>query len=160
MAAGREQPPDWAAPQDPAAAGRGDRSGEALARSRELRARSQQLLARSQHLTQAHAAGSGPPRRAGPAEDPPLAGPQPRPFIRDLEEQVEQVEQARTTRARLAALAADLAATEETVAYLHDQLAARDPRNAARYRRAAEEARRAVRRIRDYQRNAAEAGPG
>ena len=157
MAAGREQPPDWAAPQDPAAAGRGDRSGEALARSRELRARSQQLLARSQHLTQTHAAGSGSPRRAGPAEDPPLAGPQPRPFIGDLEEQVEQ---ARTTRARLAALAADLAATEETVAYLHDQLAARDPRNAARYRRAAEEARRAVRRIRDYQRNAAGAGPG
>jgi hypothetical protein len=157
MAADREQPPDWAAPQDPAAAGRGDRSGEALARSRELRARSQRLLARSQHLTRAHAAESGPPRRADPAEGPPLAGQQPRRFTRDLEEQVEQ---ARTTRARLAALAADLVATEETVAYLHDQLAARDPRNAARYRRAAEEARRAVRRIRDYQRNAAGAGPG
>jgi len=157
MASGREQPPDWAARQDLAATGLGDRSGEALARSRELRARSQRLLARSQHLTQAHAAESGPPRRAVPAEAPRLTGQQPRRFTHDLEEQVEQ---ARVTRARLAALAADLAATEESVAYLHDRLAAKDPKNAARYRRAADEARRAVRRIRDYQRNAAGAGPG
>lgn len=158
MAASREQPPAGAAPPDAAAADRDDRPGEALARSRELRARSQRLRARSQRLTRAHTTGSRPSRRAGPGAGPRLAGQQPRRLTRDLEEQVQW---ARATRARLAELAAELAATEETVAYIHDQLAAKDPENAARYRRAADDARRAIRRIRDYQRNAAaRAGPG
>lgn len=158
MAPGREHPPAGAAGQDPAAAGRNDRSREALARSGELRARSQRLLARSQRLTQPGAVGSRPPRRTGAVGAPQLTGQHPRRLTWDLDEQVER---ARSTRARLAALAADLIATEETVAYLHDQLAAKDPKNAARYRRAADDARQAVHRIREFQCNAAvRAGPG
>lgn len=139
MTTSNQQPPAGAAHDDLVTSpGCDERTLEALARSRELRARSHQLLGRGQTI--APAGTGGGPRPGG---QPPLR-------ITALDQQVEY---AKVTRARLAALAAELAATEDKVAYVHDQLAAEDPENAARYRRAADDARRAARRAREFQGN-------
>jgi hypothetical protein len=69
----------------------------------------------------------------------------------------QQIGYAKATRVRLASLAAELADTEDNVARVHDQLAADDPENAARYRRVADDARQAACRAREFQRNATDA---
>lgn len=146
MATSDQRPPARAAQDSPVTfPGRDQGTQDALARSRELRAHSQQLLARAQTIAPA-------PRRAHRRAG---TGSGPRPGGQQLTATSdEQVEYARAARARLAALAAELADTEDRVARVHDRLAAEDPANAARYRRAADEARRAARRAREFQRNA------
>ena len=61
----------------------------------------------------------------------------------------EQIEQAKALRKRLAETAAALAATEERVAQVHDELAARRPEHASDYRRIADEARQAASRAQE-----------
>ena len=149
MTTSNQQPPAGAAHDDlVATTGCDERTLEALARSRELRARSHQLLGRGQTIAPAAAVTSRARRQAGTGGG--LPGGQPPLRITALDQQVEY---AKVTRARLAALAAELAATEDRVAYVHDQLAAEDPENAARYRRVADDARRAARRAREFQGN-------
>ena len=151
MATNDQRPPARATHDDPvASAGRDDRTRAALARSRELRERSQQLIAKAQHIVPAAMPMSRARRRAGTGSGLRVGG-QPRSRSTTLDQQIEY---ARATRARLATLAADLADTEDNVARVHDQLATEDPGNAARYRKAADEARRAASRAREFQRNA------
>jgi hypothetical protein len=150
MAARRTPPPAKAAGDDlPAAAGRDDRTEQALARSREIREKGTRQIQAARERA-ATARRPGPNARSGPiAPDPPAR----------LTDARHQVERSRQARADLAALAARLAQTEETVAHIHDEMARRDSRRAARYRRAAEDARQAARRAREIQSNAAGSDP-
>ena len=155
MATTGPQPSATAAHDDPATStGRDERTQEALARSRELRARSRQLLANTQRIAPAAAAVVRARRRAGIGNGPQPGGQQ---LTAALDRQVEE---AKAARARLAALAADLATTEDNVAHVHDQLAARYPENAARYHQAADGARGAARRAREFQRTATDGTTG
>lgn len=149
MATRRKPPPAKAAGDDsPAAAGRDDSTGQALARSREIREQGgRQIQAARERVATAR---RGPSARSWPIA-PDSAAP--------LTDAREQVERSRQARADLAALAARLVRTEETVAHIHDEMAVRDPRRAAQYRRAAEDARRAARRAREIQRDAAGSDP-
>jgi hypothetical protein len=157
MATSDPQPAATAAQADPATArGCDDRAEQALAHSRELRARSHQLLAKADRIAPAAAAASRARLRAGAGNGPRPGGQQRGPTT-DL---YEQVEYAKTARARLARLAADLANTEDYVAHVHDQLAIQDPGNAARYQRAADEARQAARRAREFQRTLIDGATG
>ena len=154
MATSDQQLPARAAKDAPVTyTGRDDRTQEALARSRELRSRSQQLLAKAQRIAPAAEATSSARRQAGTGSGPRPGG-QRRPRTTTLDQQIEH---AKATRVRLASLAAELANTEDNVARVHDQLAADDPANAARYRKAADEARQAACRAREFQRNATDA---
>lgn len=151
MATSDQQPPARAAHDNPVSStDRDERTEEALARSRELRTRSRQLLAKAHHTAPPAEAPSRARRQPGTGSGPPPGG-QPLPVTTALDQQIEF---ARSTRARLAALAAELANTEDHVARVHDQLATEDPEHAARYRKAADEARQAARRAREFQRNA------
>lgn len=156
MATSDPQPTATAAQADQATAGGcDDRAEQALAHSRELRARSHQLLAKADRIAPAAAAASRARLRAGTGNGPRPGGQ--RGPTTDL---YEQVEYAKTARARLARLAADLANTEDYVAHVHDQLAIQDPGNAARYQRAADEARQAARRAREFQRTVTDGTTG
>jgi hypothetical protein len=148
MATRPQPPPAKAAGDDPpAAAGRDDRTEQVLARSREIREKGRaQLQAARLHI----AAAQG--RRAGPSAGSRPAVPDPPARLIDAREQIERCRQA---RARLAALAAEVVQTEEAVAHIHDQMAARDSRHAAQYRRAADDARHAACFARAVQRTAA-----
>lgn len=145
----RPQPPAAEAGDDqPAAAGPDDSTEQALARSREIRKKgTRQIQAARERVATARRQRSGPGERSGPV-------------VRDSAARLngadEQIERSRQARARLADLAADLVETEETVAQIHDEMAGRDSRRAAQYRRAADDARQAARRAREIQRNAAE----
>jgi hypothetical protein len=153
MATSDPQPAATAAQADQATAeGCDDKTEQALAHSRELRARSHQLLAKADRIAPASRARV----RAGLGNGPRPGGQQRGPTT-DL---YEQVEYAKTARARLARLAADLADTEDYVAHVHDQLAIQDPGNAARYQRAADEARQAARRAREFQRTVTDGTTG
>ena len=148
----RPQPPSARAAGDdpPAAAGRDDWIEQALARSREIRARgARQLQATRRRLAAVR-------RRPGQSAGSGLMAQDP--VIR-LDGTREQIERSRQARAQVAALAARLVQTEESVADVHDQMARRDPRRAAQYRQTAEEARQAARRAREIQRHAAGSDP-
>ena len=140
-----QPPPAAAARDDPPAAGRDDRTEQALARSRAIRQKgNRQIQAAREHAAAARRRG-GPNARSGPAAQDPAAR---------LLDAGEQIERARQARARLAALAAKLVRTEETIAHIHDDMAERDSPHAAQYRRAADDARQAAARARDIQRDA------
>ncbi len=64
----------------------------------------------------------------------------------------EQIERAKALRKRMAELAALLAATEDKVAQVHEDLAAHSPQRESEYRRTAEEARKAADHARKVQR--------
>lgn len=117
-----------------------DRAVAALARSREVRAQGRRQLQAARERT---AAARG--RRRSMAAS----------LAARSDDLSQQIERARTSRVRLAGMAAELARTEDTVACIHDQLANRDPQRAAQYRRAAEDARQAATRAREFHRHAA-----
>jgi hypothetical protein len=146
MATRRKPPAAKAAGYDlPAAAGRDDRTEQALARSREIREKGRRQIQAARERV-ATARRPGPNAGYGPIAQDPSAG---------LTDAREQIERSRQARADLAALAARLVHTEETVAHIHDEMARRDSRRAAQYRRAAEDARQAACRAREIQSNAA-----
>lgn len=150
MATRRKPPPARAAGDDPpAAAGRDDRTERALARSRAIREKGQrQIQAARERIATARR--SDPSIKSMPiARDPPTR----------LTDAREQIERSRQARADLAALAGRLVETEETVALIHDEMAARDSRRAAQYRQAADDARQAARRAREIQSHAAGSDP-
>lgn len=72
---------------------------------------------------------------------------------RDLQRQPpdpgDLIERAATLRNQIAAAIADLASTEEAIARMHDELAARYPRQSGEHLRAADEARTAARLARE-----------
>ena len=144
----RHEPPSAAAAGDdaPAAAGRDDRTEQALARSREIREEGNRQVQAAREYVATVRKRPGTGVRFWPAAQdsaaPPLSV-------------SEEVERSRQARARLAELAAKLVQTEETVAHIHDEMAGRDARRAAQYRRAADDARQVARRVREFQRNAA-----
>ena len=147
----RPQPPNVAAAGDNprAAAGRDDRTEQALVRSREIREKgNRQIQAVREHVATVRRVGPG--ARSGPAAQDPAA--------RHLDVG-EEIERSRQARAHLAAMAARLVRTEEAVARIHDEMASSDSGHAAQYRRAADDARQAARRAREIQRDAAESGP-
>ena len=143
----RHQPPSARVAGDdpPAAAGRDDSTAQALARSREIREQGRLLIEQARDRVAAARRRSDPGAVPGPAARDSAAG-----FIGAGE----QVERSQQSRARLAELAGELVRTEETVAHIHDEMAARDSGRAAQYRRAAEDARQAACRAREIQRNA------
>jgi hypothetical protein len=139
-----QPPPAAAARDDPPAAGRDDSTEQALARSRAIRQKgNRQIQAAREHAAAARRRG-GPNARSGPVQE----------SAARLIDAREQIERARQARARLAALAAKLVRTEETIAHIHDDMAARDSPHAAQYRRVADDARQAAARARDIQRDA------
>lgn len=151
MATRRQPSPAAAAGDDPpATAGRDDSIEQALARSREIRKKgNRQIQAARERRATAR-------RRAGPGA---TSGPVVRFSVAGLTSVDEEIERTRQARVRLAELAARLAQTEETVAHIHDEMADRDSRRAAQYRRTADDARQAACRAREIQRNAAGTDP-
>ena len=147
----RPQSPRAAAGDDPpAAAGPDDSTAQALARSREIRQKGNRQIQAVRERAAARR------RRGGP-------GPRSRPTAPDQAARFldvgQEIERSRQARARLAEPAGELVQTEEAVARIHDEMAGRDSPRAAAYRRAADDARRAARRAREIQRNAAGSGP-
>jgi hypothetical protein len=149
----RDRPPPAAAAGDdqPAAAGRDEGTEQALARSRGIREQAnRRIQAAREHLATARRRRFGPSAGSWPAAQVPAA----QPAGGD-----EEIERSRRARARLAEMAATLAESEQTVVRIHDEMARRDSRHAAQYRRTADDARQAARRARDNQRDA-DPGPG
>lgn len=148
----RHQPPPAAPAGDdpPAAAGRDDSIGQALARSREIRQKGSRQIQAVRERAAARRR-----QRSGPGSGSGSGGPAPAARVLDVGQEIERSRQA---RARLAELAGRLVRTEETAAHIHDEMASRDSGHAAAYRRAADDARRAARRAREIQREAAEPG--
>jgi hypothetical protein len=158
MTAGHQEPAAGVTRDDPPTSeGLRDQKVKALARSRELRARSRRLRARCKCLDRAAAAhrpaAASHEPQAGARNTGRPSGRQPPGLTADLDEQVRH---AKAPRVRLAALAADLAETEESVAHAHDQLAIKDPKNAVQYGRTADAARQAARHLREFLRNTTE----
>jgi hypothetical protein len=148
----RRQPlPARAAGDAPsAAAGRDDRTEQVLARSREIREWGRRYVQAARELVAVTRRWPGASAGSLPiAQDP----------ADRLVDAREQIECSRQARARLAVLAADLVQTEEAIARIHDQMAGRDSRRAAQYRRVADDARRAACRAREIQHNADTPGP-
>lgn len=144
--------PASAAGDNPPAAGRDDSTGQALARSREIRGKARlQIQAARECVAAARRRRSGP----GATDSWPIA---PDPVARRIGAG-EEIERAKQARARLAALAARLVQTEETVARIHEEMAGRDSRRAAQYLRAADDARQAACFAREIQCNAAGTDP-
>ena len=147
----RHQPlPAVAGDEPPAAAGRDDSTEQALARSRGIRERgNRQIQAAQERVAAARNRRDGPGPRSGPVAKDPMDR------VAEVLDASEEIERSRQARVRLAKLAGELVKTEETVAHIHDEMANRDSGNAAQYRRAADDARRAACRAREIQRNAA-----
>jgi hypothetical protein len=129
----------------PAEAAGDDRTEQVLARSREIREKGRRYLQAARE-------------RVAVVRRWPAASASSRPIAQDPAERLidasEQIECSRQARARLATLAAELVQTEEAIARIHDQMASRDSRRAAQYRRVADDARRAACRAREIQHNA------
>lgn len=139
--AAKPPPPARAAADPPAAPGQDDRAEQALARSRELRKKGRLLIQEARERAAA-ARRPGPGAGPWPAAQPPAAR---------LTGAGGQIERSRQARAHLAEVAAKLAQAQQALARIHDEMADRDPGRAAQYRRAAGDARQAVR---DIQHNA------
>ena len=147
MATTRQPPPAAAGDDPPAAAGRDDSTEEALARSHGIRKKgNRQIQAAREHVAASRRRRLGPGAGSGSVARAPAA------MFLDVGEEIER---SRQTRARLAELAGRLVRTEETVARIHEEMAGHDSWRAAQYRRAADDARQAARRVREIQRNAA-----
>lgn len=142
--AARRQPPNAAAAGDdpPAAAGRDGSIEQALARSREIRNKGYRQM-------QAAWAPTPTMRRSGPGV---MSGSVAQDSAAGLISVDEEIERTRQARARLAAVAGDLAQTEENVACVHERMARRGSPRAAQHLRAAGHARQAARRAREIQR--------
>jgi len=147
MATSDQPPPAAAAGDDPpATAGRDDSTGQALARSQEIREKARRRIQAARECVAAvRRRRFGPNAGSEPVADALAARPV---------DAREEIERSRQARARLAVMAAKLVQTEQTVAYIHEEMAGRNSRHAAQYRRAAEDPRQAARRAREIQHNA------
>lgn len=138
----RPHPPP-AANDPPAAAGREDSTGQALARSREIRQKGNRQIQAGRERAAARRWG-GPGPRSGPAAQDPAAR---------FPGVGEEIECSRQARVRLAVLGARPVQPEEAAVRIHDEMAGRDSRDAAACRRAVGDARRAARHAREIQRD-------